>query len=41
VTPQSPCAQAVAASFLAAPAAPDTSCVSALKPASFTTPGAP
>jgi pimeloyl-ACP methyl ester carboxylesterase len=36
VTPQSPCAQAVVASFLADPAAPDTSCVGALKPASFT-----
>ena len=39
VTAKSPCAQAVAASFLADPAAPDTSCVSALKPSSFT--GAP
>jgi pimeloyl-ACP methyl ester carboxylesterase len=36
VTPQSPCAQAVVASFLADPAAPDTSCVGALKPSSFT-----
>jgi pimeloyl-ACP methyl ester carboxylesterase len=36
VSPQSPCAQAVVASFLADPAAPDTSCAGALKPASFT-----
>ena len=41
VTAQSPCAQAVVASFLAAPAAPDTSCVSALKPSSFTASAAP
>jgi pimeloyl-ACP methyl ester carboxylesterase len=41
VTPQSPCAQAVVASFLADPAAPDTSCAGALKPSSFTAPGAP
>jgi pimeloyl-ACP methyl ester carboxylesterase len=36
VAPQSPCAQAVVASFLADPAAPDTSCVGALKPQPFT-----
>ena len=36
VSPQSPCAQAVVASFLADPAAPDTSCVGPLKPSSFT-----
>jgi pimeloyl-ACP methyl ester carboxylesterase len=36
VSPQSPCAQAVIASFLADPGAPDTSCVGALKPQSFT-----
>jgi pimeloyl-ACP methyl ester carboxylesterase len=36
VSPASPCAQAVIVSFLADPAAPDTSCVGALKPASFT-----
>jgi pimeloyl-ACP methyl ester carboxylesterase len=36
VSSQSPCAQAVVASFLADPAAPDTSCVGALKPSSFT-----
>ena len=35
VSPASPCAQAVIVSFLADPAAPDTSCVGALKPASF------
>jgi pimeloyl-ACP methyl ester carboxylesterase len=34
---QSPCAQAIAASFLADPSAPDTSCVGARKPASFVT----
>jgi pimeloyl-ACP methyl ester carboxylesterase len=37
VSPASPCAQAVIVSFLADPAAPDTSCVGALKPASFAT----
>lgn len=36
VAPQSPCAQAVVASFLADPTAPDTSCVRTLKPAPFT-----
>jgi pimeloyl-ACP methyl ester carboxylesterase len=36
VSPQSPCAQAVVASFLANPAAPDTSCVGALKAPSLT-----
>jgi pimeloyl-ACP methyl ester carboxylesterase len=41
VSPQSPCAQAVIVSFLADPAAPDTSCVGALKPASFTSLGSP
>src|SRR6478752_1027354 len=35
VSPASPCAQAVIVSFLADPAAPDTSCVGAVKPASF------
>ena len=35
VSPQSPCAQAVVVSFLADPAAPDTSCVGAVKPPSF------
>lgn len=38
VSPWSPCAQAVIVSFYAAPdRAPDTSCVSRLKPAAFTT----
>jgi pimeloyl-ACP methyl ester carboxylesterase len=41
VSPSSPCAQAVVVSFLADPAAPDTSCVGALKPASFTSPASP
>jgi len=41
VSSQSPCAQAVVVSFLADPAAPDTSCVGALKPASFTSAGSP
>jgi pimeloyl-ACP methyl ester carboxylesterase len=36
VSPQSPCAQAVVASFLADPDTPDTSCVGALKPQRFT-----
>jgi pimeloyl-ACP methyl ester carboxylesterase len=36
VAPQSPCAQAVIASFLADPKAPDTSCVGALAPPDFT-----
>jgi pimeloyl-ACP methyl ester carboxylesterase len=35
VSPASPCAQAVVVSFLADPNAPDTSCVGAVKPASF------
>jgi pimeloyl-ACP methyl ester carboxylesterase len=35
VSPASPCAQAVVVSFFAAPDAPDTACVGALKPASF------
>ena len=39
VAPESPCAQAVIVSFLADPLAPDTSCVGALKPASFTSQG--
>jgi pimeloyl-ACP methyl ester carboxylesterase len=41
VSPQSPCAQAVVISFLANPAASDTSCVGALKPSSFTSMGSP
>ena len=36
VAPQSPCAQAVIASFLANPSAPDISCVAALAPPDFT-----
>ncbi len=36
VAPASPCAQAVVVSFLADPGAPDTSCVGALTPPSFT-----
>ena len=36
VSPWSPCAQAVIVSFLADPAAPDLSCVGALKPPNFT-----
>ncbi|MER6300547.1 alpha/beta hydrolase [Kitasatospora sp. NPDC001539] len=36
VVPQSPCAQSVLASFLANPAAPDTTCVAGLAPAPFT-----
>jgi pimeloyl-ACP methyl ester carboxylesterase len=39
VSPASPCAQAVIVSFLADPAAPDTSCLGALKPQSFTSGG--
>ena len=35
VTPQSPCAQSVIASFLATPSAPDTSCVATLSPPPF------
>ena len=41
VSPASPCAQDVIVSFLADPAAPDTSCVGALKPQAFTSPASP
>jgi pimeloyl-ACP methyl ester carboxylesterase len=41
VSPASPCAQAVIVSFLYAPDAPDTSCVGALKPPSFTSRASP
>jgi hypothetical protein len=41
VSSQSPSAQAVVVSFLADPAAPDTSCVGALKPPGFTSVGSP
>ena len=41
VSPASPCAQAVIVSFLADPASPDTSCVGALKPPSFTSLASP
>jgi pimeloyl-ACP methyl ester carboxylesterase len=41
VAPQSPCAQAVIVSFLANPSAPDTSCVGALRPPSFTSQTSP
>ncbi len=41
VSPASPCVQAVVVSFLADPAAPDTSCVSAVKPPSFTSVASP
>jgi pimeloyl-ACP methyl ester carboxylesterase len=41
VSPSSPCAQAVIISFLADPSAPDTSCVGALKPPSFTSRASP
>jgi pimeloyl-ACP methyl ester carboxylesterase len=41
VAPASPCAQAVIVSFLGDPHAPDTSCVGALKPPSFTSPPSP
>jgi pimeloyl-ACP methyl ester carboxylesterase len=41
VSPWSSCAQAVIVSFLADPNAPDTSCVGALKPPSFTSVGSP
>ena len=41
VSPASPCAQAVIVSFLADPNAPDTSCVGALKPPSFTSRASP
>ena len=41
VSPASPCAQDVIVSFLADPAAPNTSCVGALKPQAFTSPTSP
>jgi pimeloyl-ACP methyl ester carboxylesterase len=41
VSPASPCAQTVIVSFLADPTAPDTSCVGALKPPSFTSVASP
>ncbi len=41
VSHSSPCAQAAIVSFLADPAAPDTSCVGALKPPSFTQAASP
>ena len=41
VSPQSPCAQAIVVSFHANPAAPDTSCVGALKPSNFNSKGSP
>jgi pimeloyl-ACP methyl ester carboxylesterase len=41
VSPSSPCARAVVVSFLADPAAPDTSCVGALKPPSFAAAASP
>jgi pimeloyl-ACP methyl ester carboxylesterase len=41
VSPASPCAQTVIVSFLADPAAADTSCVSELKPPSFTSVASP
>jgi pimeloyl-ACP methyl ester carboxylesterase len=41
VSPASPCAQAVIVSFLSDPDAPDTSCVGALTPESFTSPASP
>ena len=41
VSPASPCAQAVIVSFLADLTAPDTSCVGALKPQSFTSRASP
>ena len=41
VSPASPCAQDVIVSFLADPAAPDTSCVGALKPQAFTVQASP
>jgi pimeloyl-ACP methyl ester carboxylesterase len=40
-SPASPCAQAAIVSFLATPDAPDTSCVGALKPPSFTSRASP
>ena len=41
VSPNSPCAQKVVVSFLADPAAPDTSCVAGLTPQTFAPPGSP
>ena len=41
VSPASPCAQTVVVSFLADPEAPNTSCVGALRPASFTSRASP
>ena len=41
VAPKSPCAQAVVVSFLAGPHAPDTSCVTGLKPQPFAAPESP
>ena len=41
VAPASPCAQAVIVSFLADPSAPNTSCVGALRPPSFTSRASP
>ena len=41
VSPWSPCAQAVIVSFLADPAATDTSCVSGLVPQAFAPPESP
>ena len=41
VSPSSPCAQSVIVSFLADPAAPETSCVGALRPPSFTSVASP
>ena len=41
VSPAFPCAQAVVVSFLADPAAPDSSCVSAVKPLNFTSVASP
>ena len=41
VSPSSPCAQAVIVSFLSDPNAPETSCVGALTPESFTSPASP
>jgi pimeloyl-ACP methyl ester carboxylesterase len=41
VSPASPCAQTVVVSFLADPDTPNTSCVGALRPPSFTARAAP
>jgi pimeloyl-ACP methyl ester carboxylesterase len=41
VSPNSPCAQRVIVSFLADPAAPDTSCVAGLAPPTFAAPESP